>query len=354
MFRYKVQDNQPLTSTTQLLTLKHSGQGRQLSFQPGQYVAVSFYRRGRPTPVRCFSMVNSPLEQGIIQLCPRVKGRFTSTIRKLQAGDEAVVRGPFGGFVLDSDIHSQVVLIAGGIGIAPFMSMIRYAAQLKTATKMTLIYSCQTQDDVPFVDELGELEGNHPNLNVTLVITSGSTNRFHNRRVATGRISKELLDKQSGDRFRKTFFICGPPAFMAAVGGMLSQMNIPPERVLTEAFSQGPIRQTGKLRSWPSNVYVLASLGVVSGSFIVMTTDLMHNLPQLKKTKTTSPIVSHALTNSRQKEVDDAVNDLPPTIKATPRGTKTTIIQTPSAPIYSAPAQSAPAPAPVTKVSGRP
>ena len=351
MYKYEVQNNQPLTPTTQLLTLKRSEQGQQLSFQPGQYVAVSFYRKGRPTPARCFSMVNSPSEPGILQICPRIKGRFTSTVTKLKPGDKAVVRGPFGGFVIDDEIHKEVVLIAGGIGIAPFISMIRHAVQLKTATKITLIYSCQIQDDVPFAQELKKLENIHPNLKVFYLITAGRVDRFKNSRVAIGRATPKFLTKNSGDLSKKTFFICGPPGFMKAVEAMLAQINIPPERVLTEAFSQGPNRQTGKLRSWPYNVYVLTSLGVVTGSFIVMASDLLHNLPLLKTTKPSAPVVSSALGNSRQKDVDDAVNDLPPTIKATPRGTKTTIIQTPSSsPTYTP----SPMPAPVTKVSGAP
>jgi len=66
MHKFYVSGNQPLTPTTLLLTLKKDPSTKPFSFQPGQYASLSFKKRGRPTPTRCFSIVNSPTDQSVL------------------------------------------------------------------------------------------------------------------------------------------------------------------------------------------------------------------------------------------------------------------------------------------------
>jgi ferredoxin-NADP reductase len=301
-----------ITASTLLLTLRNVGDSRLFTFQPGQYAAISFYRKWRPTPARCFSIVSSPTEQGLLQFAMRVRGHFTSAANKLKPGDTVTVRGPFGGFVFDMSRDHDVVLLAGGIGITPFMSMVRFVGHIHANTPVRLLYSCQTQDDVPFGQELQARHRQNPHFVPIFVIGDGPTDKFAHQYVAQGRITPELLDTTTGGQYtKKTFFICGPPPFMKGMIGILRSKGVPKANIITEAFSQGPNRQTGKIRSWPFNMYVLSAVGLGLSSFVVMVSDLLRALPPSTFLSSNSTIRSTTLTNKRQQDLDALVNEMP-------------------------------------------
>lgn len=312
MQTYIVQESTKITPSTLLLTLERDESERPLAFQPGQYAAISYQKRGRASAARCFSIVSSPTDQNILQFSMRVRGRYTTALSNLQHGDLVDVSGPYGGFVLDTTHDKKAVFIAGGIGITPFMSMLRYLDALHADNDVTLLYSCANQDDIPFKDELLTIQSNHPNLKVIFVVGDGPTDHLPAKHVATGRISADLLDTVTDKNYGGCrFFICGPPVFMKAMAGILGKQGAPKKNILTEAFTQSSPKQTSILRSWPANVYVLGAIGVVLGSFAVMVSDLLRNLPQtttLRPTKT----APYLITNARQQQLDQLVNSIPP------------------------------------------
>ncbi len=283
-----------------------------LAHQPGQYAAFSFSRKYRPTPARCFSIVSSPTEQGVLQFSMRVRGHFTRAVDGLQKGDIVKVRGPFGGFVLDASRDRDVVLLAGGIGITPFMSMVRYAASIHSTSKIALVYSCASQEDVPFGGELVNLQKQNPNFRVIFVISDGPTNKLTGQLVAKGRISPEVIEAASGNTHEgKTYFICGPPPFMKGMIQTLRGKGVGFDQIRTEAFGQGSNRQTGKIRSWPYNIYALSAVGVTLGSFTVMVSDLLKVLPPSTIANQSNSVTTKVLTNKRQQDLSKLVNALP-------------------------------------------
>ncbi len=312
MYKYYVDSNQQLTPTTLLLTLKRYPSARIFSFQPGQYAAISFTHNGRPTPARCFSIASSPTDQSILQFSIRLKGRFTKALLDLKEGDKVNVRGPFGAFVLDADRDNNVVMIAGGIGIAPFMSMIQYAATIELSNKMKLIYSFSNQDDAPFVDQIIDFDKNNPNFKASFAVGNGPVDKFNGYEVSNGRITTEVINKIVENNYtNKSFFICGPPPFMNAMSKILFDKGVPHDNVMTEAFSQGPHHQTGKLRSWPNNIYMLGAVGVAIASLVIMVKDLLETLPTSGFSTPSSLVDNSNSTNSRQSELDKLVNELP-------------------------------------------
>jgi ferredoxin-NADP reductase len=318
MYKYVVDNVTNITVSTLLVSLKQQEGERLLSFQPGQYAAISAYRGIRPTPARCFSIVNSPTQQGQLQFSMRVKGSFTRAIAGLKAGDMVDVRGPFGGFVLDLATEEKMVFMAGGIGITPFMSMASYANDVKSPKSITLFYSCQSQDDIPFFDDLKRLQQENHNFKVVYVIGTGAVDKLGGQTVSLGRITPELLSTVLSNTFiGTTFFICGPPPFMNGMMKTLKSKGVLRSRMITEAFAQGPHRQTGKMRSWPNNIYVLSAVGVVLGSLVVMVSDLLKTLP-LSSLASNSVVVKSQLTNSRQQDLDQLVNNLPTEANSAP------------------------------------
>jgi len=312
MHTYLVRENQRITPSTLLLTLQRDEQERPLAFQPGQYAAISFEHDGKKAAARCFSIVSSPTDQDILQFSMRIRGRYTTALTTLQKDDIVNVAGPFGGFVFDVPRDRQAILMAGGIGITPFISIMRYLERLNADNTVTLLYSCATQDDIPFGRELLEIQSQHPNLKTIFLIGNGPIDKLPASNAIASVISGNILDAFTGGTYiGKKFFVCGPPGFMNAVTGTLSKKGVAKGNIMTEVFTQSSPKQTSILRSWPYNVYALGAIGVILGSFVVMTSDLLKALPITTATKSTkaSPFL---LTNARQKQLDQLVNTIPP------------------------------------------
>lgn len=309
---YIVQGVSKITPSTLLLTLQRDEAERPLAFQPGQYAAISYEKHGKRSTARCFSIVSAPTDQHILQFSMRLHGRYTTALSKLQKDDLVDVSGPYGGFVFDTTRDKKAIFIAGGIGITPFMSMLRYICALHADNAVTLLYSCATQDDIPFGDELLTIQSAYPNIQVIFVVGTGPIDHLPKDHVTTGRITAELFDRVTNKHYDACrFFICGPPVFMKAMSGILTKQGAPRSNILTEAFTQSSPRQTSILRSWPANVYVLGAISVVLGTFVVMVSDLLRALPPTTTLKPTKH-APYLITNARQQQLDQLVNSIPP------------------------------------------
>lgn len=345
-----------ITPSTLLLTVQRDEHERPIAFQPGQYAAISFEHRGRKSVARCFSIVSSPTDQDILQFSMRVRGLFTTALSQLQKDDVVEVQGPYGGFVFDALKDTEAVCMAGGIGITPMMSIMQYLARLDAQNHVTLLYSCASQDDIPFRDELLKIEDEHANLKVHFVVGKGPVDSLPAGQASSGFITPELLDTVTkGNYHHPKFFICGPPPFMNAMVHTLETKGTPKNRILTEAFTQSSPRQTSILASWPANAYAIGALSIALGTLVVMMNDLLKTLPPTSTqlpTKTTPFLV----TNARQQQLDQLVNTIPPSPSvitapttsqqqqevvtpstATPQTQTVTTPPPTSAPVYTAP-----------------
>lgn len=312
MHDYLVSEVKNITPSTILLGLKRDENERPIAFQPGQYAAINFEKRGKKSAVRCFSIVSSPTDQDELKFSMRVRGRFTTKLSKLEEGTVVNIRGPFGGFIYDVNRDKEAIFIAGGIGITPFMSMMTYCSKLNTDNKITLLYSVQDQNDIAFKEDLLNIEKNNPNIKTIFVVGNGPIDKLNPSNAATGRIDANLMDKYSNsDYTNKKFFICGPPGFMKAMVSVLASKGVDSKRILTEAFTQSSPKQSSILRSWPANVYAIGLVGIVLGSLIIMVGDLLRILPPKSSGQPTknSP---YYLTNAKQKQIDSLVNSIPP------------------------------------------
>jgi len=356
MHIYRVVANDRLTPSTIRVTLELDAKNkRPFIFSPGQYAAISFLRNGRPSVARCFSIVSSPTRVNQLQFSMRTHGRFTTALARVNIGDVVQVRGPYGGFVFDPERHGDSIFIAGGIGITPFMSMVQYATDTQSARKVSLIYGVQSQDDVPFHVDLDALMARNPNLDVTYAVSKGAVDAITVGQVVNGRVNTDLLrSKLIGTS--KTVFICGPPAFMNGMVKSLTGLGVPRHQIITEAFNQGPHRQTGKVASWPQNMYTLGALGVAIGSLAIMVIDIMKSLPSTPLTATEGPNTPLTTSGQREKDLDALVNGLTenlnrpnsPTVGVAPTTTQSTASSsTPQQSTTPTPVVSTPAPAPV-------
>jgi ferredoxin-NADP reductase len=296
MKNYRVSDISRTTSHLALTLSPHYDEDR-IEHWAGQYAAISFKNNGRRSPVRCFSIVSSPTSRNL-QFAMRISGKFTNKLAGLQIGDDIYVQGPFGDFVLDP-ADQAIVMLAAGIGITPFMSMLRYAADTKSKLPITLVYANSTEDDIPFYDELRSLQAQNYNIRVIFAVSNGANDP--GRSIYGGRIDENLIRRVVGGRFKPyTFFLCGPPNFTKDMHIILQNNGVHSDSIITESFTQsyGVNWNVNKL-SIPHVTYALTGLTFLAGFAAIMAIDLILYVPKVSANSgSTSTNSSAAITPS--------------------------------------------------------
>ncbi len=163
-------------------------------------------------------------------------GDFTRTIREVRSGDRVRVQGPFGRFsYLLHPEERDFAFIAGGIGITPFMSMIRHMQSTGAEARVLLLYANRTREDIAFREELETIaRGAHPRLEVVHVLERPPADWEGE----VGRIGHEMIGRLLGGSIAdRAFYVCGPPRMMKGVLGSLRRLGVPRRRLHSERFA---------------------------------------------------------------------------------------------------------------------
>lgn len=209
----------PLTGDVNLYTLRTK---EALKAKPGQFFMVSVFGYGE-VPISVTSSMDEP-----IKLCIRKVGYVTAAIHKMKAGEKIGIRGPYGnGFPLNiSKKKKDVILMAGGLGIAPIRPLIyEIIKNRKNYRNVFLIYGSKTPNDIIYKSETGVWAKS-----MKVILTVDCKNREWTGKV--GVVTKHL-DKVDADFPDATSYICGPHLMIEAVLKALSEKGIPPERIIT-------------------------------------------------------------------------------------------------------------------------
>src|SRR3989344_1417033 len=156
----------------------------------------------------------------------KLKGRFTQEALNLKKGEEVIVEGPFGIFTLDKAEEKDIVFIAGGIGITPFMSMIKSNLHSNIKRNITLFYCSKTIKGTIFKKELDNIEENW--LNKVYIV---SKDECQGNVKEKGIISKELIKKYTDNIDNSVFYICGPEQMKKYVIKELKKLGIKKENI---------------------------------------------------------------------------------------------------------------------------
>jgi len=238
-------------------------------FRPGQYVNVFVDVDGvltsRPYSIASAPPLSSPPlggkegERETLELTVRDKpGGFVAPylLNEVQVGDELETTGPAGNFyhepLIDGD---DLVFLAGGSGITPFLSIIRDALGRGGVTpplRIHLLYGSRVPDDVIYGDELAELAASHPNFDYALVISEPLPGDHEGRPYLTGFLDAELIQEQVGDPTGKTFYICGPNVMYDFCLAALKELGVPSYRIKRELY--GPPADVTKEPGWPGGL----------------------------------------------------------------------------------------------------
>jgi len=210
------------------------------NYRPGQYAMISYRNgQGRMEDKHAFSIASSPTNKNSIIFGIKIQGLFTQGLLQLKEGDELILFGPYGNFFYDAKKYSDLVMIAGGIGITPFFSALNYATDLKLPNKLALIYSTRTLSGATFFNEIKSLQKINPNIS-TLFSFTEETSVSEDKCVLCQRIDAPIIKNFVGNIQGKTFFLCGPGSFMKAMVTNLLSLGVAANQIEMEEFSMIP------------------------------------------------------------------------------------------------------------------
>jgi predicted ferric reductase len=228
---WRVREVRPERGESWTLSLEPEGhQG--LRFLPGQVAWLTIRRSPFGIREHPFSFSSSAMERDHIAFTIRELGDFTSTVGDIVPGERAYIDGPYGTFDLDQHTGPGYVFIAGGIGSAPIVSMLRTMADRGDDHSAIFFYGNRTWDDVIFREEVTELEG-RLNLKVVHVLEEPPEGWEGEKGFAT----RDVLDRHlPADRRQRVYFICGPIPMIASVERSLRSLGVPLSQLHSERY----------------------------------------------------------------------------------------------------------------------
>jgi ferredoxin-NADP reductase len=202
--------------------------------RPGQFFTFDWLLDGQKL-ARSYSISSSPTQTGFVEIAVKKQpeGRVSRFLNeRATVGLTVEARGPLGRFCFQENEHQRIALFAGGSGITPLISILRYIDDLCLDTKATLFYCVRTPRDIIFERELELLKRRLPNFQLVIVVTKPDAGWMG----PTGHLHRELVIERLGDVSDHTFFLCGPVGFMDHAKNLLVSLDVDPRRILQERF----------------------------------------------------------------------------------------------------------------------
>ncbi len=206
--------------------------------KPGQHYDVRLTASDGYQAQRSYSIASEPGRAGEIDLTvERLEdGEVSAYLHDVVViGDQIEVRGPIGGyFVWDESLGGPLLLVAGGSGIVPLMSIIRHRAAVGSTVPARLLYSSRTPEDVIYFDELMQLRAQSDGLEIFHTFTRQQPPGWtgYARRIDASMLSEVI--QPWGQDLRA--YICGPTLLVESAANGLVQASVPAANIRTERF----------------------------------------------------------------------------------------------------------------------
>lgn len=198
----------------------------QCDFHPGQYLTLFVPELLFPDPKgnsRVFSVASSPNDKNSVAIIFRTsESGFKQTLLNLPIGSVVKVDCCFGHFALPEDDSTPLVFVAGGVGVAPFMSSIRLLAEEGLLHRITLIYANNDEAGATYLDELKEIAAQHDNFILHPVF---------------GVVDRPTLNEYVQKEKEAEWFIAGPEGMVRSAESLLHELGVPGIRIHVEDFS---------------------------------------------------------------------------------------------------------------------
>ena len=208
--------------------------GTKMGFEPGMFVMLAYVDPStNEKTARAFSIASAPSQDFLEFYISMVHGKLTSRLENAKVGDMYRITGPYGQFKFVPNADKKVLFLAGGTGLAPFMSMLREIRLLSSGNDVSMLYSVKYPNEVIRRDELAEL-GRQMDLKTVITVTrpqpgDGWTGQ-------TGHIDSEMIKRYAPDFAERVPYICGPLNFAKAMKDALVSLEVPPERIKADVW----------------------------------------------------------------------------------------------------------------------
>ncbi len=209
------------------------------AFDPGMFMMLSGIDKvtGEKHIARAFSIASNPssinMEFFVIKNPTHGEHIGRSHFMDIEMDDPFVLRGPSGQFKFDSDKDSKVLFIAGGTGLAPFMSMLRHMKMVGATTDIVMLYSVKFPTEIIRKDGLNRFT---QQLRLKLAVTVTRPAEGDGWTGQTGHVDSAMVQEYAPDFSDRMCYICGPLAFVKAVKDALTALNVPPQRVSADVW----------------------------------------------------------------------------------------------------------------------
>lgn len=209
-------------------------------FKQGQYITLKLKLNGEEIR-RSYSLCSSPYDKELRVAIKEVNGGKASTFinRELKVGDNVDVMTPMGSFhtILSGVNKKHYVLLAGGSGITPMMSIIKSVLYIEKQSSITLFYANKNEESTIFKSELDSISNQFPALKIIYIFDQPQSEISA---LQTGIITKDkalALIENFGSVTADEYFICGPGAMMENIKSTLDSLKIAKDKIHIEYFS---------------------------------------------------------------------------------------------------------------------
>lgn len=199
-----------------------------MDYLPGQFAFLTFKSSALSLEPHPFTISSAP-QDSFLRFSIKNLGDFTARVGEVRPGDKVSVQGPYGVFGEASLAfhHKDQVWIAGGIGITPFLSMLRYYAEEKNAPRISLFCVVKNESEDVYSTEVVELARKHPD---RISVYSYYSDK-------EGIMTAKRLGEMSGTFVSKKILLCGPPGMMNSLSDQFVKLGVPSRQIAYEDFS---------------------------------------------------------------------------------------------------------------------
>lgn len=233
--RIRLKERRP--ETTDVISFIFDLGGQQLEYSAGQILhyeldALAFPdERGNR---RHFTISSSPTEKGIVMFTTRIRGSgFKETLRQAPIGYELTCESPEGEFVLrPGDRRLRHVFIAGGIGVTPYRSILRFSADKNEPLKVLMLYFSRASADIIFRVQMESIARQMPTFSLVNVLTEHEDGWNGEQ----GELSEAILRKWIPEPEGLCFWVSGPPGMVGTCRELLEQIGVKQQNIRTDRF----------------------------------------------------------------------------------------------------------------------
>lgn len=223
--KFFVREIKKETHDTFTLILKSQ---QKLNFKPGQFCFLRI-NKDKLYARHPFTISSTPSDNEL-HFTIKKYGRFTQTAEKLKKGDEVIVDGPFGNFIIKNN-EKDLVFFSGGVGIAPFISIIKDQIANKKAQNITLFYAVKTKKDIIFKEKLDSIKKDWFKKVYIL-----SEEKYNDKFCVDGRMDMSTIQENIKDLNNSLFYICGPEGLKNCIKKDLLKLGVSKKNIVIEDF----------------------------------------------------------------------------------------------------------------------